>query len=175
MRRWRGSGPDDDAQPSFRGTARRAWAWLGLAGVYSLLIAALLCAPFELIDDLEQIRTRYEGFFCVPFAALSRGSHLNAVFDALKKVLFFAPLGALLALAVVPLSAPHSVRRILLAALLLAVAGIGVSIEMAQLFLLTHIPDVTDVILYTAGAAIGMVVTLRVIGPQAVRSFTRTG
>jgi len=173
MRRWRGSGPDDGAQPFSRGTARRAWAWLGLAGVYSLLIAVLLCAPFERIDDPEQIRTRYEGFFCIPFAALSRGSHLDALFDALKKVLFFAPLGALLALAVVPLSVTHSVRRILLAVLLLAVAGMGVSIEMAQLFLLPHMPDVTDVILYTAGAAIGMVVTLRVIGPQAARSFTR--
>jgi glycopeptide antibiotics resistance protein len=174
MRRWRGRGQHDHPQPAVSGSARRAWAWLGLAGVYALLLAILLCTPSEFVGDLEQAKARYEGFFRVPFAGLSRGSHLDAVLDALKKVLLFAPLGGICALGVVPLSVPRPVRRILLAGLLLVVAGIGTTIEMAQLFLMPHVPDVTDVILYTAGAAIGMLLITPVARRQAKGSFIAT-
>ena len=128
--------------------------------------------PFELTEDLQQIKARYEGFFSIPFAGLSRGSHLDAVLDSLKKVLLFAPLGALLALAVAPLSVPRPIRRVLLAVLLVAVTGIGASIEMAQLFLLPHVPSVSDVILYAAGAAIGMLLASRMFGRQIGNSLT---
>jgi glycopeptide antibiotics resistance protein len=118
----------------------------------------VFCAPSELVDDPHEIKTRYEGFYSMPFAGLTGGSHLEAVLNALTKLLFFAPLGAFLALAVIPLPIPRPIRRILLAGLLLAVAGIGASIEMTQVFLRPHVPDITDVILYTAGAAGGMLV-----------------
>jgi VanZ family protein len=86
-----------------------------------------------------------------------------------------APLGALLALAVVALPVPAAIRRILLAGFLLVVVGIGASIEMAQVFLPPHVPDISDVILYTAGAAIGMLIALRMAGPSpATRSPART-
>jgi glycopeptide antibiotics resistance protein len=174
MRRWRGRGQPDELPSGGSGPARRAWGWLGLAGVYSLLLAILLCTPFELVDDLQQAKARYEGFFGVPFAGLSRGSHLDALLDALKKVLLFAPLGGLFALAVAPLSVPRPVRRIVLAGLLLVVAGIGTAIEMAQSLLMPHVPDVTDVILYTAGAAMGMLLITPAARRQAKGSFTPT-
>ena len=175
MRRWQAHALEREPQVVPDRSARRAALWLALAGVYLLLIAAALCMPSELVDDLEQVKARYEGFFCIPFAGILRGSHLDAVLDATKKVLFFGPLGALLALAVLPLPVPSGIRRILLCALLIVVAGIGVSIEMAQLFLLPHGPSITDVVLYTAGAAIGMVVTLRMASRQETGSFTPAG
>ncbi len=171
-RRWHRGTPNEETPPEMRSSARRAWLRFVAAGAYALAIAALLCVPFEVTRDLEEIKARYEGFVGIPFAGLARGSHLDAVLDVLKKVLFFAPLGALLALAAAPLSVPRPVRRILLGALLVAVGAFGASIEMAQLFLLPHTPNVTDVILYTTGAALGMAVTCRLVGSRGEPSLT---
>ena len=174
MRRWQAYAGEREPQAAPGGSTRRAALWLALACVYLLLVAAALCVPSGIVDDIEQVKARYDGFFRVPFAGLLRGSHLNALLDAPKKVLFFAPLGALLALAVLPLPVPRGIRRILLCASLVAVAGMGVSIEMAQLFLLPHQPSIADVLLYTAGAGIGMLVTLRTAARQETGSITRT-
>jgi glycopeptide antibiotics resistance protein len=174
MRRW--GGRDQDARPQAASdrAAWRAWLWLGLAGVYSLLLAVVLCSPFELIDDPSEIRARAEGFFAVPFAEAYRGSQVNVIGGVLRKVLFFAPLGALLSLTVLSPSIPSRVRRTLLAVLLGIAAGVGVLVELAQVYVSPHRPDVTDVILYTAGAALGMLVTVRMAGPRrATGSFTR--
>ncbi|MFH1924467.1 MAG: VanZ family protein [Planctomycetota bacterium] len=173
MRRWRGRGRDARRLPVSHGKTQRVWLWLGLAGVYSLLLMVVFCTPFELIDDPEQIKARYHGFFSVPFAGLYRTIDLDALSDVVKKLLFCAPLGALFGLAVMPLSVPLPIRRILLALLLMVAAGVGASIEMMQVFLPPHVPEITDVILYTVGAAIGMLVTVQMAGRQAKDSFTR--
>jgi len=163
MRRWRVR--EGEHQPQFASarSVKRAWFWLGLAGVYSLFLIVVFCAPFESIDDPQQIRARFDGFLCVPFASLYRGTEFNAISEILKKGLFYGPLGAFFALAVVPLAVPRPIRRILLAGLLMVAAGIATSIEMAQVFLPPHVPDVTDVILCTAGAAVAMFVTARIV------------
>ncbi len=59
-------------------------------------------------------------------------------------------------MAVVPLSVPPAIRRIFLAALLMVAAGVATSIEIAQVFFPPHVPDLTDVLWCTAGAATGM-------------------
>ena len=110
MRWWWGPGEEPKAEPASIASARRAWLWLGLAGMYCLFLAAVFCAPFELIDDLQEIKARYHGFFCVPFARLYTGSEFNAISEVLKKVLFCAPLGALLALTIAQLSVPPPIR-----------------------------------------------------------------
>lgn len=163
MRRWRGQPGEDLPPPVTGGAARYAWLWLGLAVLYAVFLMGVFCAPFERIDDAELIRARLEGFFRLPFAAYHRGTPFNAVSDVLKKLLLFAPLGALLALAAGSLPVPRPVRRILLTLLLLGAAGVATAIEMAQVLLPPHVPDVTDVISCTAGAAAGMLVSLRVL------------
>jgi VanZ family protein len=126
----------------------------------------IFSTPVEVVDDPGQMRVRYEGFYGVPFARLRHGSQLDAVVEVATKVLLWAPLGAMFSLAVEGLCVPAAIRRMLLAALLVVAAGIGVSMEMAQVFLLPHVPDLTDVILYTAGTAAGMLFTLRVARPR---------
>lgn len=161
MRRWRGSGQAYLSASPSSGAARRAWLWLGLAGVYALLVAAVFCAPFEPIDDQQLIKARYEQLLRMPLASRYGGSDLRLLVNVSRKVVLFAPLGALLALAVFPLSVPRPIRRILLAVALLAACGVAASIEAAQVFLRSHWPSSTDVVFYTAGAAIGLFVTVR--------------
>ena len=67
-----------------------------------------------------------------------------------------------------------SATRTRLAVLLVTSAGMGVLIELAQVYVSPHRPDVTDVILYTAGTALGMLVAVRMAGRRrATGSFTR--
>ena len=170
MRLWRGSSQACRSAPPPSTAARRAGLWLGLAAVYAVFLAAVFCAPFETIDDLQQIRARYHEFLRLPFATFSHATKLEFVSDVLKKLLLFAPLGALLALAVARLPVPRPIRRILLGIALLAAGGVATSIEMAQVFLPPHVPSSTDVALCTVGAAIGMLVTLRVVAAGQVSS-----
>ncbi|MBN1589433.1 MAG: VanZ family protein [Pirellulales bacterium] len=167
MRRWRGGVADDQRRPaSNRSAGRSAW-YLGLAAVYVVFLGVLFCAPYVLIDDPQEIKARYQGFFAVPFAAMYHGSEFNAISDILKKLLLYMPLGALSALAVANLPVPRQIRRLARAVLLLVAAGVATSIEMAQVFLPPHYPDITDVILCTAGAAVGMFVTARIVDARA--------
>jgi len=158
LRRWRRE--EEPPQPIAVAT-RRSCLWLGSAGVYAVFVVAVFCAPFNPIDDRRELKRRYEGFYRVPFAALYGGSEYKAVSEVLKKGLFFAPLGAMLALAAAPVSA-RAVRCILMAFALAAAGGVAMLIEMAQVFFPPHVPDVTDVLLCTAGAAIGILVTVQV-------------
>jgi len=159
MRLWRGGGRACRSAPPLSKAARRAWLWLGLAAVYAVFLAAVFCAPFETIDDLQRIRARYDGLLRFPFAAFHHATQLELVWDVLN-VLAFVPLGGLLTLAVARLPVPRPIRRILLCIALLAAGGVATAIEVAQVFLPPHVPSSTDVVLCTAGAAIGMLVTL---------------
>lgn len=161
MRLWRGEQGACPSPPRGKG-ARRAWLWLGLAVVYALLLAAIFCAPLKPVDDLDQIKARYHGFLGVPFGSFYTSSELELISDVLKKGLLFAPLGAMLTLAVASLPVPRPIRCILICIGLLAAAAWATSIEMAQVFLPPHVPSSGDVILCAVGAAVGMFLTLRI-------------
>ncbi len=160
MRRWRAPGAvDAPLDPSLR----RALVWLALATVYVGLLFVVFGAPFNPIDDVPTLRERANHFLTVPFASLYRNTEFNAVSEILKKMLFFAPLGSMLAMVVVPLRVPRAVGRILLVIAWMLAAGIATAIEIAQVFLPPHVPDVTDVLLCSAGAAFGILLTARLI------------
>lgn len=141
---------------------RRFLFLMGTAIVWAVIIAAIACAPFEVSGTREEWRARYEGFWTVPFASLYYGSEYNAVSEVLRKTLMFAVFGGLCARALTVLSLPARVRWLLLGVALAAAAGLAGAIELGQVFMPPHVPDVTDVILEAAGALIGMVIVLRV-------------
>ena len=173
MRRLRGGEADAAAPVPRAASARLAWMWL-LAGIaYAALLVVVFCAPFDPIKDRELMQRRYDGFFRVPFAALYRGTEFNAVSEVLKKVLFFAPLGAVAALVARAAVVPPPIRRMLTAVLLLAASALSVSIEMAQVLLPPHVPDVTDVILCTLGAGLGWAVTWRMLAAREAELIER--
>lgn len=152
MRRWYGR----DRVGSLNGSTRRGLLGAALGLLWCGVLAAVFCLPWEPIDDPEMIRQRYEGFWRVPFAAMYWGTEFNAVSQVLKKLLFFAPLGAIAGAVVLPLRVPRIPRAAMLVALLAVAAGVAATIEMVQVFLPPHVPDITDVLLCTAGAAAGM-------------------
>ncbi|NQU22400.1 MAG: VanZ family protein [Candidatus Nealsonbacteria bacterium] len=168
MRRLRATAAENGLptdEPSLLG--RRARLCGGLAAVYVLLLAVVFCADsLQTLDpDVHQqeIRTRFEGFFCVPFASLHKGSNFNAISEVLKKTLFYAPLGVLAALVIGPMRIRRTTRWLLMLVAVAAAAGVSTAIEMAQVFLPPRVPDVTDVILCTAGATVGLLVTMRLV------------
>ena len=165
MRRWRGTA---DAAPSapLSGHAKRRLLFTGLVAAYSLILIAIFCAPgdrpyLELPADKAEVRARLEGFFRTPFAGLFTGSVLNALSDVGRKMLFFAVLGILLAMIGIPRAWPPAIRRTAYALLVLYAAGLGAVIELLQVLVPPHVPDMTDVVLYTAGAVIGLVIAHR--------------
>jgi len=162
MARWRRQGHQDEPQPAPDSSPHKVWLRLAMAAAYSLFLVIAFCWPLEPIRDPQQLKARFDGFISVPFASLYRGSPLDAILEVPKKLLLYALLGAMLAWAAMPLRAPRPIRRLFLAMLLAGAAGVALLIEMLQVFLPPHVPDVSDVILCTAGAAIGMLVTLRI-------------
>jgi glycopeptide antibiotics resistance protein len=161
------------------------------AAVYSIILVAVFCLPFEEWARGEQVSERLAGLFTrPPLAAFYSGTELNAVSEMLRKTLLFAPLGGLLALAIH--SRPQSAASLtrsrsgeswlagrgwLVAASLGGAALLALTIELVQVWLLPHVPDMTDVILCTLGAAVGLAAAVRVLAARdepasaAVRSI----
>ena len=137
--------------------------WAAAALAYAVIVVVILCAPFRVSGTGAEWRARYEGFWAVPFARLYRGSEFNAVSDSLRKVLLFGILGALVTMSIRALKAPPRVRLLLLAGSLALATGLAAAIELLQVVLPPHVPDVTDVLLGALGSAVGIAVTWRVV------------
>jgi glycopeptide antibiotics resistance protein len=143
-------------------TANFAWLkWLGVAALYAVFLTAGYWFPFDFSADNVTVKERLARFFCVPFSSMYAGSEYQAISNLLQKTLLFVPLGALVTIAAGRIPVPEAVRRIFLAGLLLVCCTVAFGIELGQVLSPRHTPDVTDVILCTAGALAGMVVTAR--------------
>jgi len=163
--RFRQPGMNVDATSA---SLRRTLWWFGLVAAYILVLVVVFCGPFDVSGTREEWHARYEQFWAVPFANLYHGSEYNAVSDILRKLMMFGGLGALSAITVGTIPSPRAVRWLFLGVALGGAAGVAGGIEIAQVFLPPHVPDITDVIVETAGAAIGMLVVLRWMrGPAA--------
>lgn len=141
----------------------RSWFWLGLAVVYAAALITIFWMPFRFVIDRNLILSRIHGLTRVPFAALFWGTYWNAMSQITSKVLWFAPLGALLARGIVISATQVSGRRLRALACLLACLALATTIELGQVFLPDHVADLTDVLLYETGAALGLIMTLRVL------------
>ena len=163
MRRWRRTMRFEDVGNESEAPSRRNVALLATAAVYAVVLVLVFCAPFdEWTSDMQTIRARYEGLMRTPFATLQQGHPLNAVTQVIRKGVFFAPLGGLLALVVSSLQMPAALRRFCYAPALVAAASVALVIELLQVFLPSHVADLSDVLLCTFGSLVGMIVTVRV-------------
>ena len=136
--------------------------WLSVAAIYAAGLIALFWSPFEFVWDVGFAKQRWEDFFRTPFAALYYGSEFHATEQVLRKVLFFAPLGALFAHAAAQF-ANWRLRRALLTVLFAGSIALAMGIEVGQLFLPAHLSDFTDVLLCTAGTAMGLAIASRIL------------
>jgi VanZ family protein len=111
--------------------------------------------PFEFTLDTQFALERLSRLPLLPFKDYQWDNPLNAFDQFVHKLLLFVPLGALLTLTLPPTT---RVRR----GLVLLVAGlVAASLEAGQLFLPTRYPSVTDVLVETSGAWVGLTVTAR--------------
>jgi len=132
--------------------------------LYGLAITVFFCGPFDVVlDDPERLRQRLDGFFNVPYARLQTGSPFNAVSDVLRKLLLFGGLGSLLTVSVSTALPPTPIRRIRLALVVLVTAGLSAVIEVLQVFLPPHVPDITDVLTAGVAATLALAVTERTL------------
>ncbi|MFZ5830300.1 MAG: VanZ family protein [Planctomycetota bacterium] len=174
MRRWRGQAttaePKEDAA---RAVTQRQWILAGCVVAYIVFLTIVFCGPFEGFASRAELRERYEMFWCVPFAKLYHGTEFNAATQLFKKTVLFAPLGAMLGCLVLGWRLPRRFEWAALVVALLAAAGFGTFLEMLQVFLPVHYPDITDVLLYSFGAAVGMFVAVRMLRSRITPSPAR--
>ena len=134
----------------------RSWLWQGLVVLYVILLLALFWYPYDFTTEKGLVKERLRSFSKVPFGVIFGGSEMIAITQLLRKTLWFAPLGALLAKLVSLVAAGPAMRRVLQAGCLVLMAVIGVALELGQILLPRHVVDLTDVILYVGGGAVGM-------------------
>jgi glycopeptide antibiotics resistance protein len=131
------------------------WGWLGGALLgWSLVVAALFWYPFDFLGDAARAKTRLELFWRVPFHSYYYGTEFRAVTEVLHKVLFFAPLGVLLALGRrrLPRGLPPGVYALAAGAV---IVGLPLVVELGQVLLPGKLPDSTDLLLETSGGLLG--------------------
>ena len=151
------------------GARSRGWAWIGLAGagLWLFVLAALFWYPFDFHLERSFARERLELLRRPPFHAYWIGSEFRALTEVMHKTVFFAPLGAALAIAVLSLRR-RGARMVATAGAILLIAAAAVAIELGQVLLPGKVPDSTDVILMTAGGSIGFL-TVRALRERLLR------
>jgi len=91
------------------------------------------------------------------------GSDIHSLFQAIRMVAGFAPLGALAAMSVVRLSASRVARQIGFVVAAAAMAGWALVLELGQVFLPSRFADLTDALVCVAGGWIALLVTARLV------------
>jgi VanZ family protein len=142
--------------------SRRRDAWRLRKAFVSLLLLAWAAVavfvnwqPFTFRLEAEFAAERLRNLQLLPFQDYYWSDYLNAFDQFVHKVLLFTPLGALLTL-LLPSGTRGRGGLVLLAA-----AAVAAGLEAGQLFLPTRCPSVTDVLVETGGACIGLVLTKR--------------
>lgn len=132
---------------------RPAWAlFWGL--VWILLLVVIFWYPFDFRLERTFLRERLALFERVPFHAYYYGTEFRAVTELLHKILFFIPLGAILAFGRLgmPPSAARTIYAVIATAILIAVPS---GIELGQIAIPQKNPSTTDLVLEIFGGSIG--------------------
>jgi len=162
----------DNATQAERGhTSQHSLSFLlAMTAVYAVIVAAVLCLPFDRWASPAEAAERLSGLFSrPPLTAFYWGTELNAVSEMLRKTLLFVPLGGLLALSLRAWRPAAACSPLFLAAACLAGALWALGIELLQVWLPPHVADLTDALLCTLGTVVGLLT----IGP--VLSLNRPG
>ncbi|MHB0982697.1 MAG: VanZ family protein, partial [Thiobacillus sp.] len=133
-----------------------AWLPFALAAGWMAALMFVFWFPFDFRTDGAFIKSRLDFMHRVPFEAYYFGTEYRAITEVLRKTLFFAPLGGLLAWGVA--RQPWRWRGPLFALAMLVVAGLPAVIEGGQLMLPHKIVDLTDWLLAWLGGLAGYAV-----------------
>jgi VanZ family protein len=155
-----------------RSTGFPMWAAAG-AVVWCLALALYHWRPFAFDFEPALVRERIHAMSLLPLQGYAAISGVDVLAQALTKTGLGYPLGILMA-ALLWSRRPSTRQgvRLRLGAGLLAAVGLFAVIEAGQIFLPDRVPDVTDVLLGSAGAMAGMVMTMP---PPSRRTDARAG
>ncbi len=157
-------------QPALRCLQRvdRPRLWLSAAAAWSVVVIAGFTARFTRVVTGEELTDRLWSMLAVPFARAQRSSEIGAAENFLLKLSTFALLGFLL------IGWHNRATRTVnkktlppwrITVVVLWISAVAITVELAQAALFPLVPDVTDLILYGTGAAIG-VLTFWLLVPE---------
>lgn len=142
--------------------------WLGVSLLYGVGLVLFFCGPFDIVlDDPDQLRARFSGFFAVPFARSQTGSPFNAMSDILRKLILFGGFAGLLTISLSTLRLSRQTFRLGRILVVLVTAGLAGGIEVVQVLFPPHVPDVTDVLLAAAAGTGATLVTWHALSTRS--------
>lgn len=141
--------------------ARSVWLPFALAAGWAALLLIVFWFPFDFRIDGAFVKSRLDFVQRVPFEVYYAGTEYRAVTEMLRKTLFFAPLGGLLAWGVA--CQPWRWRAPLFVLAMLVLAGLPAVIEGGQLMLPHKIVDLTDWLLAWLGGLAGYAAARRML------------
>jgi len=141
--------------PAGRPLPWEVWLPFVLAAGWMAVLAFVFWFPFDFRTDGAFIKSRLDFIERVPFEVYYFGTEFRAITEVLRKMLFFAPLGGLLAWGVA--RQPWRWRGPLFALSMLALVLMPAVIELGQLMLPHKIVDMTDWFLESVGGGLGYV------------------
>lgn len=130
---------------------------LAVAVVWTALIyVGFLARAESVVTDRDLVRERLSGIFAVPFARAQKASEMEALANLSLKIAMFASLGFLITRWIVVVGI--KTRVVAVVVLTAWILLLGIAVEVSQGFLLPLIADVTDLVLYAFGGALGVFV-----------------
>ena len=150
-----------------------AWLPFALAAGWMAVLFLVFWFPFEFRTDGAFIKSRLDFIYRVPFEVYYFGTEYRAITEVLRKTLFFAPLGALLAWGVTRQPWRWRYPSMVLAMMILVL--MPAVIELGQVMLPEKIADTTDWLLAWLGGMAGYGTVRRVLGaPRSVAQLQKT-
>lgn len=135
-----------------RATLRTALTGWSLIGLWSIIILYVNWNPFDFEFDSTFVESRLRAVSLMPFLDYYNGDYWHALDEFVKKSLLFAPFGFFFGMAWPRLHGRW--QSLAIVALTLAIAAI---IETGQLFLPSRYASVTDVLVESFGAWLGVI------------------
>jgi glycopeptide antibiotics resistance protein len=161
MHLWRGTSSQTNGTQAIG--LRFSVLWLLGAFAYVAFLAVMFWAPFDFTSNIELIKSRLNSFVEVPFAHMHGGSDTTGLFGAMRKVLWFIPLGVLCGITMFQL--PTSVPRWLVVGISTsAMVLAALAIELGQVLLPERTADSTDFLLSAVGGVAGLWVAILIFG-----------
>ena len=131
---------------------------IAIVAIISCSVLASSLPGTERFANASELEARSQEFLQMPFVRYYYGSEFSAGSNLMIKFLAFVGLGAALANCVVSSGRSRSQPRQGKGICLLFAAALGLTFEVSQIFLIPHVPDASDAIVYFAGSACGFVI-----------------
>lgn len=148
---------------------RSPWFWgLATVAIAGLLPLMMLVRHDSIVDDATLLASRWDGFWTAPLLRYYYTSEYAALSNLAGKLGLFACLGVAVAGWCWAANVRYRWSSVFLGAIF--AGGLGLAIEVAQIYLLPLIGDATDVAIYVAGYLGGAGCTLRVLGDRRLES-----